>query len=126
MEQCALSTVQYVGRSGMFCDPYWSNEFLKKAGDLIAQYLDDWYDEMYGTATIQGVTYNYYINDNPPSDDEEDWVQVQVWLEVSPKIASVGMANIGTLAWHRTTWEDEIKPMFNPDKYKERPSPIKL
>lgn len=114
MDQCALSVVQYVDRSGMFCDPYWSNEFLEKAGDLIAQYLDDWYDEMYGTATIQGVTYNYYINDNPPSSDEEDWVQVQVWLEVSPKIASVGMANIGTLAWHRTTWEEEIKPMFEP------------
>ena len=39
MDQCALSVVQYVDRSGMFCDPYWSNEFLEKAGDLIAQYL---------------------------------------------------------------------------------------
>lgn len=40
-------------------------------------------------------------------------------LSTVQSVNRTGMAGVGTLAWHRTVWETEIKPMFEPKLDKE-------
>lgn len=61
-------------------------------------------EELYGTVSIRGTRFNWYINDNPPSGDEEDWVQLELWVESKESEAPNGLANVGGMAWTREDW----------------------
>lgn len=61
-------------------------------------------EELYGTVSIRGTRFNWYINDNPPSGYEEDWVQLEMWVESKESEAPNGLANVGGMAWTREDW----------------------